>query len=118
VDLGARLQTLAGAHVTEFHDQIVESFIEVPGLRPGDNLQDRLPEIVHAIRERPWLKDFWRDIRAGKRSAVVVVALGGVFMVTAVGAEFEFGVRRGRDIREFAQLLKQARRLVRRGAGR
>lgn len=100
--------------MTQFQDQIVESFIEVPGLRPGDNLQDRLPELVHAIRERPWLKDFWRDIRTGKRSAVVVVALGGVFMVTAVGAEFEFGVRRGRDIREFAQVLKQARRLVRR----
>ena len=41
-------------------------------------------------------------------------ALGGVFMLTAVGAEVEFGVRRGRDVREFAQLLKQARQLVRR----
>ena len=100
--------------MTEFHDQIVESFIEVPGLRPGDNLQDRLPDLIHAIRERPWLKDFWRDVRRGKRSAIVVVALGGVFVITAVGAEFEFGLRRGRDIREFAQVLKQARRFVRR----
>ena len=100
--------------MTEFQHQIVESFIEVPGLRPGDNLQDKVPELIHAIRERPWLKDFWRDIRGGKRSAIVVVALGGVFVVTAVGAEFEFGLRRGRDIREFAQVLKQARRLVRR----
>jgi hypothetical protein len=100
--------------VTELEHQIVESFIEVPGLRPGDNLQDKLPELITAIRQRPWLKDFWRDVRRGKRSAIVVVALGGVFVVTAVGAEFEFGVRRGRDIREFAQVLKQARRLVRR----
>jgi hypothetical protein len=96
--------------VTEFENQVVESFIEVPGLRPGDNLQDRLPELIRAIRERPWLKDFWRDVRRGKRSAIVVVALGGVFVLTAVGAEFEFGLRRGRDVREFAKLLKQARR--------
>ena len=53
-------------------------------------------------------------MRRGKRSAIVVVALGGVFMVTAVGAEYEFGVRRGRDIREFAHVLKQARHMVRR----
>jgi hypothetical protein len=100
--------------VSDGEQQIVESFIEVPGLRPGDNLQERLPELIGAIRQRPWLKDFWRDVRRGKRSAVVVVALGGVFVVTAVGAEFEFGLRRGRDIREFAQVLKQARRFVRR----
>jgi hypothetical protein len=95
-------------------DQIVETWIEVPGLRPNDNLQDRLPELTQAIRSRPWLKDFWRDVRRGKRSAIVVVALGGVVMMTAMGAEFEFGLRRGRDIREFAQVLKQARHLVRR----
>ena len=100
--------------MTEFHDQIVESFIEVPGLRPGDNVQEKLPELIQAIRQRPWLKDFWRDVRRGKRSAIVVVALGGVVVMTAVGAEFEFGLRRGRDVREFAQVLKQARRLIRR----
>ena len=100
--------------VTEFRDQIVESFIEVPGLRPGDNVQDRLPELIGAIRSRPWLKDFWRDVRRGKRSAIVVVVLGGVVVMTAMSAEFEFGLRRGRDVREFAQVLKQARRLVRR----
>lgn len=93
-------------------DQIVETFIEVPGLRPGDNLQDRMPELIHAIRSRPWLKDFWRDVRRGNRSAVVVVALGGVVLMSAVGAEFEFGLRRGRDVRDFVQVLKQAKRLV------
>jgi hypothetical protein len=95
-------------------DQIVETWIEVPGLRPNDNLQDRMPELIQAIRSRPWLKDFWRDVRRGKRSAIVVVALGGVVVMTAMSAEFEFGLRRGRDIREFAQVLKQARHLVRR----
>ena len=96
--------------MTEFRNQIVESFIEVPGLRPSDDVQDKLPELISAIRSRPWLKDFWRDVRRGKRSAVITVVLGGVVVVTAMGAEFEFGLRRGRDVREFAQLLKHARR--------
>jgi hypothetical protein len=100
--------------VTEFQDQIVESFIEVPGLRPGDAVQDKLPELLHAISQRPWLKDFWRDVRRGKRSAIVVVVLGGVVVMTAMSAEVEFGLRRGRDVREFAQVLKQTRRLIRR----
>jgi hypothetical protein len=95
-------------------NQIVETWIEVPGLRPTDDVQDKLPDLIHAIRTRPWLKDFWRDVRRGKRSAIVVVTLGGIVVVTAMSAEFEFGLRRGRDVREFAQVLRQARHLVRR----
>ena len=104
---------------------IVETWIDVPGLRPevvhtatgairqDDNLQERLPEVQAALDARPWLKDLWRDIRQGRRSATVVVCLGGLLVVTAVGAEFEFGMRRGRDVRDLVKLLKVARRAAR-----
>jgi hypothetical protein len=111
-------------------DQIVEIWIEIPGLRPelvrwstgeivgSDNLQERILELRDAIRTRPWLKDLWRDIRRGERTATVVVALGGLRVVTASAPEFRFGIQGSRDIHDIVRRFKHARRMARFPNGR
>ena len=98
---------------------IAEARIPVTGLQPpvhdtkrGEvikegNLTNRLPELNDAIDKRPWFRQLLKDVRAGKKSAVVTTALGGIVITAAIGAGFEFGIRHGQDLREFSKLLRK-----------
>ncbi|MBI4039060.1 hypothetical protein HY384_03830 [Candidatus Daviesbacteria bacterium] len=103
----------------------VESVIPVSGLRPpvlngnGEiavdgrtnqflegNLEDKMPEIAEIIAKRyHWVSRLAEEVRQHKKSAIVVAALGGLTILSAVGAGFEFGVRHGEDIRTFYDRL-------------
>src|SRR4051812_41187611 len=115
--------------MSEREVQIAQTEINIPGLKPDKvyppifnnksgkimregytqeaNLSEKSQEIRDEIKKRPWLRNLWRDIRAGKKSAIVTVVLGGLVITTAAGAEFEFGIRHGRDIKEIRNLLKR-----------
>jgi hypothetical protein len=98
-------------------DDIVQSVIPIPGLRPElhslkdevireSNLPEKLDEVSEAIAARPWLSRLIRDDHAGRRTAVVTTSLGALVVTAAVGAGLELGLRHGKDLRELSRLVK------------
>ena len=103
------------------HDDIVQSVIPIPGLRPElhslrdtvireSNLEEKLDEVDEATRVRPWLSRLVRDVQAGRKTAVVTTSLGALVVTAAIGAGLELGVRHGKDLRELNRLVTSWRK--------
>ena len=106
------------------HDEIVQSVIPIPGLRPElhslkdevireSNLPEKLEEVAAAMAARPWISRLLRDVRAGRRTAVVTTSLGALVVTAAVGAGLELGVRHGKDLSELSHLVQAWRKRAR-----
>ncbi|MBI2051416.1 hypothetical protein HYT33_01505 [Candidatus Roizmanbacteria bacterium] len=55
-----------------------------------------------------WFSEFGKDVEAGKRKGWMVPTVGGVtIFVAAVG--FEFGLRKGKDVRHLIKLANNIR---------
>lgn len=101
--------------------------IPVSSLKPrkdggGINLLDALPAIKKAIlgskekkegeekeEGKKWYPKLLRDVKQGKKKAVVVAALG-TLMIFVAGAGIELGLRHGQDLREFDKLLRRGKK--------
>lgn len=97
---------------------IAQAHIEVAGLQPDvhdiqtgevikkGNFDEKLPEVHEAISSKLWFYKLLDDVHSGKKSAVVKLALGAIVVTAAIGSGYEFGIRHGKDIREFSHLVK------------
>lgn len=108
----------------------IESVIRVIGLRPPvldsngqvgidgrtnkpceGNLEEKLPEIEKIIkRAHHWLPRLVGEVTAHKKSAIVFAAVGGLTILSAVGAGYEFGIKHGEDIRDFYSRIQRIKR--------
>jgi hypothetical protein len=109
--------------------QLAQSEIGIPGLVPAknygkiihaetgevmreegfaaDNLEEKVDELEQALKSRPWLERLRDDVRAGKKTSIVEVVLGGLVLTTAIGAGVELGIRHGKDIHYLYDLVKR-----------
>ena len=105
--------------------EIAQAVIPVPGLRPAlhsthdeivreSNLEDKLDEVAEAMRSRPWLGRLIRDVKAGRKTAVVTTSLAALVVTVAVGTGLELGLRHGQDLRDFARRVNNSRRRAKR----
>lgn len=98
----------------------------VAGLRPtyegwgrvGSNLLEVLPHVRTAIfgppgeekeKGKKWYPKLLRDVKQGKKKAIVVTALGSLIIFVAA-AGIELGLRHGQDLREFDKLLERGKK--------
>lgn len=93
--------------------------MEVQGLRADifdengnkvveSNLQDPkiLAKTKEALTKAPWYKSLLEEVKANKKRVLIVTTLGGISLFVA---GFEFGVRGGKDIKDFLVLFKKHR---------
>jgi hypothetical protein len=73
----------------------------------ASNIDEKLEDVLEAIRSRPWLTALIRDIKAGKRTSIVSISLGALVVTSALGAGVELGIRHGKDLAELASGLEK-----------
>lgn len=66
------------------------------------NLDKKLPEIEEVVKKsHSWLYRLAGEVRDHKKSAIVFAVTGGIMVLSAIGARYEFGVRHGEDLKTF-----------------
>lgn len=79
------------------NDQVIEP----------SNLGDLAEEAKAIFAQKSWYRSLLRDVRQHKKSAIFVVAMGGIIIFVATAAGFEFGVRHGQDLRHLPKILRR-----------
>ena len=65
------------------------------------NVEELTPLITATLDSEPWFRKLAKKVADHEQSAILVASLGAVVIIAAGVAGFEFGVRNGRDIRQF-----------------
>lgn len=81
----------------EIYKKVVRSFRETD---PKKQEED-------AVASAPWFKDLIKDVKAGKKTALIEAGAGVLMFFVAVGAGYEFGVRKGIDLREWINNMNE-----------
>ncbi len=90
--------------------------VVVPRLRPdvfdprkgfiSGNFDSLMPQVLEALKKRPGFEALVKDIKEHKKSAIIVTSVGGLTLLVATIAGYEFGIRHGRDIRQLFRSKK------------
>jgi hypothetical protein len=81
------------------------------GYRPSNVFDEKVfPRVAEALKNREWFGKLAQDVLDNKKSAVFVVMVSGIVIFAAAGAGYEFGIRKGKDIRHLVSGINQLRR--------
>lgn len=104
----------------ELNLPVASEEIIIPGLHPDagnpdsktfhpSNLDDLMPDVAQALGKREWFGKLAQDVLDNKKSAVFVTLVGGIVIFAAAGVGYEFGLRKGKDIRHLIEKIGDLR---------
>jgi len=88
-------------------DDLLPEVRKKNGLERADNLEHVLPNLLKAVEERPWLRQFLDGVRSGEKRAIFRLVVGGLIVTAAASAAYELGPAHGKDLRELAHRLQR-----------
>jgi len=96
---------------------VVSENIPMGGIKPDmvlrddtiveGNFHEKKDLILQELNKHPWFMTLAEDVRTNRKSAILVTFVGGVAIIAAAAAGYEFGIRHGRDIKQLFESKKK-----------